>query len=202
MTVNSKLTIGNFGAVTETIADAYFDENGVFTPHYAYITAMRLFYDYCVTESEFDDECPRFTEDISKLDTVFASKAFTTAFCECIDRRHKREGLTFSAAYYLANEMACDRKSGVNRIADLIRVFADGLSDRIIPFLKDENIEKLTKAVNAGNDTDTALNGILKQYNETASEIDKELKEVKKKAKKETHSSAKKKKTAENGDVK
>lgn len=202
MKINNRLAIGNFGAVTETIADAYFDENGAYTPHYAYITAMRLFYDYCVIESEFDDKCPHFTEDVSKLDIVFASDDFVNAFCESIDFSYERYGLTFSAAYYLADEIAHDRKSGVNRIVDLLRAFTDGLSDRIIPLLKDENIDKLTRAVNAGADTDAVLGDILKQYEETASEIDNELKAVKKKPKKEAQSTSKKKKANDTGEAK
>lgn len=201
MKINDKLSIGDFGAVTEILVDAYFDENGNYIPHYGLITAMRLFYDHCVIESKFDDVCPRNTADISQLNDVFADEEFIEAFNKCADRSWAYDDVSLSVsfhnAYMCAMEIVEERRSGLNKVLDAVRTFADGLTERIIPLLNEDNLNKLSDAV-SGNveagSADAALSGILKQYEDIAGEVDKEI-DVTKNAKTAKRPAKKKKDT-------
>jgi len=186
MKINDKLTIANFGAVTELIADAYFDQNGDFVPHYGLITAMRLFYDYCVTESAFDEVCPRGTNDIEKLDLVFADDEFTREFNKSITQDAPYEELSFGNAHAYAMDIVYHRKSGAATVVNVLRSVADELAERMIPLLNAENMKGLTKAISGEVDAgspDAALAGILKQYETVAGKIDGETEKVVKKKK-------------------
>ncbi|MCD7891640.1 MAG: hypothetical protein LUG26_07845 [Ruminococcus sp.] len=85
MTVNTKLSLFDYLAMVENIASEFIDEkSGVYQPHIGQLNAMRLFYNFCVTESKFDDKYEHNIVDAEDMEEIVADEEFIEAFNNAI----------------------------------------------------------------------------------------------------------------------
>lgn len=129
MKVETNLSLVDFVAVIEALADGFFDDDGAYAPHMGLINAMRVFYNVCVVESRFDDEIPHDFVDVMLVEKLAKDDEFYTAFKDACLLGAYDERLTFATAYEKATDIADKRcKSVLYSIAPALEVIAQSLS--------------------------------------------------------------------------
>ena len=129
MKVETNLSLVDFVAVTEALADGYFEDDGTYAPHMGLINAMRVFYNVCVIESKFDDTIPHDFVDVMLVDNLAKDDEFYAAFKDACLLGAYDERLTFATAYEKANDIVDQRcKSVLYSIGPAVEVIAESLS--------------------------------------------------------------------------
>jgi len=114
--VDDELTIVNFCSAVDTIANGYFDENGVFSPQYGILNAYCTFYNLCVVESPHDIE--EITDKLSDIEILANDKEFLDEFFKAGENVI---GLTFGHALFLADQKVHQRCTSVGSILDVFK---------------------------------------------------------------------------------
>ena len=132
MKVETNLSLVDFVAVTEALADGYFDDDGAYAPHMGLINAMRVFYNVCVTESKFDNTIPHDFVDIMRVDDLAKDDEFYAAFKDACLLGAYDERFTFATAYEKANDIVEKRcKSVLYSIGPALEIIAESLSNAL-----------------------------------------------------------------------
>ena len=166
----NKIELAEFLAITEIIADGYFNEAGEYVPHYGILNAYRVFYNVCVTKSPYDETYGHDIVNIEELDEIVSDDEFVTEFETCVNSG--KQGLTFSAAFNNAMQMVDARKSSIGSAVTMIVDAIQGIADRAKSVMSDENMQHIASiAKDIGNGKITAddiVNAYGKQLEEKA----------------------------------
>ena len=166
----NKIELAEFLAITEIIADGYFNEAGEYVPHYGILNAYRVFYNVCVTKSPYDETYGHDIVNIEELDEIVSDEEFVTEFETCVNSG--KQGLTFSAAFNNAMQMVDARKSSIGSAVTMIVDAIQGIADRAKSVMSDENMQHIASiAKDIGNGKITAddiVNAYGKQLEEKA----------------------------------
>ena len=142
MIVETRLSLVEFMAAVEAIADGYFDEAGNYTPHVGIINCMRLFYNLCVKDSEFEGEIPHDFQDAETVERLAASDAFIREF----NRATLPNGafpFDFANACIYANDLVDDRRDPLRKVVNDVKQIVKAMAQAADEMLSEENMELL-----------------------------------------------------------
>lgn len=165
MKVETNLSLVDFVAVTEALADGYFDDNGAYAPHMGLINAMRVFYNVCVVESKFDDAIPHDFVDVMLVEKLANDDDFYTAFKDACLLGAYDERFTFATAYEKAYDIVDKRcKSVLYSIGPALEVIAESLNTA----LSGVNIKEFNDVLNKMRENGVDAKAIWDAYTESA----------------------------------
>lgn len=141
MVVDTNLGIVDFLQVVNDIALEYFDVDGVYQPHIGMLNAMRVFYNICVKESQFDDEYGHDIFDAFDMENIMKDEDFILEFNRAINPSYVK--LDFANAYIRALEIVENKKTSLGAAIDAIRNLIFRLMDYADGIFKDENLDKI-----------------------------------------------------------
>ena len=144
MKINNELGLVRYILVTDAIVAGYFDTDNSYIPHYGIVEAMRIYYSECVVESEFDQECPRDTEDLNLLVRVFENPEFKKVFNDAL-QQSDGYSFDFSNAYCAAMKIVESRVNSTKTLIGAIRNQLGVIINEFSTLMTDENIDKVTK---------------------------------------------------------
>ena len=128
MKFNNNLSLEDYVAVVEAIADGFFNENGEYVPHIGRMVTLMVFCDYCMKESAFSDvENP-------DMDVIYANKVIMGAYKKAL--YISDDELCFANAYSDAMEIVEYRK---NSLTQATQLFAGIIKQSLSP----NNLAKL-----------------------------------------------------------
>lgn len=162
--VNTKLTLFDYLAMVEEIVREFFNsENGVYQPQIGNLNAMRLFYNHCVTKSQFDEKYGHDVTDADVMAEIVADNEFIKVFnqsLECNDIL----GYDFANAYKDAMEIVNVKKTSIGRIASVVNTLINKFSEQILPLITDENIAVFSKIVKDVSSGKLSIDSIADNY--------------------------------------
>lgn len=181
--VNTKIPLIDYLTMVEEIAYGFISkETGKYQPHIGRINAMRLFYNYCVTKSPFDEKYAHDVSDVDAMEEIVEDDAFLESFNEAItsqevaylpSRRNIR--YNFANAYRDALEIVDTEKSS---IANAVVAFFNKVKTNVEPFLTDENIASISQIAKDVANGKTSAESIVDTYmNKLAESSDEDQKE-------------------------
>ena len=141
MIVDTNLEIVDFMQVVNDIALEYFNVDGVYQPHIGMLNAMRVFYNVCVKESQFDDEYEHDIFDALDMENIIKDKYFIAEFNNAICVSCAK--LDFANAYTQALEIVENKKTSLGVAIDTIRNLIFKLMDYVDEVFKDENLDRI-----------------------------------------------------------
>lgn len=154
MVFDTNMTMGDFVRATEDIASHFFDENGNYVPHIGHMNAMRVFYNFCVKESEYDELIGTTVDDILDMKPIITDNDFLREFntaiglCEYFTYSFK---LDFHNAYACAIDMVDTKKGSAEQMVHIVLSGLNAFMQQIGSYFNEENLDKLTTL--AENDT-------------------------------------------------
>lgn len=151
----NKIEMAEYFAITEVIADGYFDAAGSYVPHYGIMNAYMVFYNLCVTNSPYDEKYQHNVTNIDELDEIISDVDFLEAFENCVNSGEK--GSTFSAAFENAMKIIEARKSSIGSAVTMIVDAIQTIAERAKGVMSDENMKNIAAiAKDIGNGKITA----------------------------------------------
>ena len=141
LTVNTALSVVDYSVLAEAIVNGFFDESGNYSPYFGKINAIAMFYNFCVTESEFDEEFNHHIDDLIYVDKLAANRDFMNEFNKAIKDTDEIK-LNFGNAYNDALKIVDEKKNGVDRVIKFIKDLAVSVTKEMVN-LKDMNISDL-----------------------------------------------------------
>lgn len=141
MEYKNKIEMAEFLAISEIIADGYFNESGEYVPHYGILNAYRVFYNMCVTKSKYDESYGHNITNIDELDEIVSDEEFVKKFETCVNSG--AGGITFSASFANAMKMVDARKSSIGSAVTLIIDAIQNIADRAKSVMSDENMKNI-----------------------------------------------------------
>lgn len=142
MIVDTNLEIVDFLQVVNDIVLEYFNVDGVYQPHIGMLNAMRVFYNVCIKESQFDDEYGHDIFDVLDMENIIKDKDFIFEFNNAIAVSCVK--LDFANAYTQALEIVENKKKSFSAVVDTIRNLIFKLMDYADEIFKDENLDRIT----------------------------------------------------------
>ena len=70
LVIDTKLDVATYLFLVDNIALEYFAENGTYQPHIGYLNTIRLFYNTCVKQSQYDNSIPHDFVDMSAVNVL------------------------------------------------------------------------------------------------------------------------------------
>lgn len=165
--VKENLTITEFLAVTEMIADGYFDVSSEYQPHWGYLNALRLFYIFGIEESELYNTIDKNFKNLAgeEMEALTSNKEFMNAFETVIHSGWK--GISFGAAYQKAMDIVNTKKSSIGTAINVITSAIKDVTDGVKTYMTKENLAYLgtiAKEINAGKiGSDSIVESYLKK---------------------------------------
>lgn len=152
--VNTTLSITGFLMLVDDLVDGFFtasimgDGTVAYTPHIGKLNAMRLFYNLCITNDDY--QIDHNVADPLVLEEVFKDKDFLKAFNDGLDGLYLNDdgtfsdrGLDFSVAYDCAMKIVKYRtESPIAAIAAVKEGLLQAL-DKANDLLSPENVESI-----------------------------------------------------------
>lgn len=140
--IDCKLGVVDYVGMVSNIVDGFFDSDGEYVPHIGKLNAMRLFYNDCVKESEFD--IPHNITDAIEMDVLIEDKGYIDIFNKSLDT-HGIIKFDFANAYSDAIKIVEQKTTSFSGAVESIRNAVSKLVKEINPVLSESNIEKLSK---------------------------------------------------------
>ena len=147
MKIENKLSLFEYAAMVEEIAEEFFDDENKYCPHIGELNAMRLFYNVCVKESKFDEKYGHNVMNADDMVEIVADQEFVDAFNSNIDHDF-RSGIIrcdFASAYRNARDIVNTRKSSIGNATDTIGMIIKKISDSISSAINEETVGALTQ---------------------------------------------------------
>lgn len=147
MKIENKLSLFEYAAMVEEIAEGFFDDENNYCPHIGEINAMRLFYDVCVKESKFDEKYDHNIINADDMVEIVADKEFIDVFNRNIDYEFRGSPVCcdFGSAYRNARDIVNTRKSSIGNATDTIGMIIKKISDSISSAINEETVGTLTQ---------------------------------------------------------
>ncbi|MCD8290012.1 MAG: hypothetical protein LUC91_00740 [Prevotella sp.] len=146
MTVDTSLDFYTSLAITDNIVLEYFNDNGVYQPHYGISNVVRLFYNYCVKSSQWEETVPHDTTDPDDIIPMMKDAEFMEEFNKAI-ATPAAYGLDFANAYHYAMDIVNTKKASFDNALEKLRIMCDDILTQITPMMSQGNLDKLSDMV-------------------------------------------------------
>ena len=159
--VNTTLKITEFLMLVDDLVDGFFTDNLLggtsdnYSPHIGKLNAMRLFYNLCITDDDYQIE--HNVADPLVLEDVFQDKDFLKAFNDALDgydpldESWSDSGLNFAAAYECAKDIVRYKTESPIAAIDAVKNSILQAIDKANDILSSENIEALKNILSSVN---------------------------------------------------
>lgn len=144
--VKRTLDAVNYVMLVNDIASQHFYSSGEYVPHVGLLNSMRLFYNYCVVESKFDEKISHNSDSLDDIILLASDDDFIAEFNNALKATDRR--LDFANAYLDAQDIVNTRKSSLHYAVELLGNALNAVVDRIAPSLTQENIDNIAKIAN------------------------------------------------------
>lgn len=133
MKVNTKLDLFDYVIMVEDIVEEFFDENNNYCPHIGELNAMRLFYNRCVAESNFDEKYGHDVVDAKDMAEIVDDKEFIREFNLAIGigADYGTISCDFGSAYRNALDIVEKKTSSIGNATDTLSLILKKISDSI-----------------------------------------------------------------------
>lgn len=113
MTVKTEMTYEQYMACVESLASAYFSEDGNYAPHIGRAVERAVFLDFCVSGIDIDKDSPNL------IDDIFSNKEITEAYEKAVFDNNST-GFCFANARADALYIVEYRKSSVMQAVSML----------------------------------------------------------------------------------
>lgn len=162
LVIDTKLDVAKYIFVVNNIALEFFSEDGVYQPHIGHLNTIRLFYNCCVKQSQYDDTIPHDFVDMSAIDVLAKDDEFMDAFNKAMyDHNFK---MTFRMAYDDAMQIVEHKKNSFVSITEFITDALEKLIEKMTPVLTKENIEHVSKIAEGMSKGETTAQAFVEEY--------------------------------------
>lgn len=168
--LKERLSITEFLALTEMIAEGYFDVNNEYQPHWGYLSSLRLFYIFGIESSKYDEEIDKNFKSLvgDEMEKLTSDKdflnAYETAICAGCNN-----SLSFGAAYQKAMDIVNTKKSSIGTAISVITGAIKDMSEGVKTYMTKENLSYLStiaKEIQSGKlSSDSVVESYLKKTN-------------------------------------
>lgn len=162
MEVKNILSVLDYVKLVDEIADGYFYSDGTYKPAVGRINIMWLYYKYCVTESELDEQVVSTNSNLDFVEILAANDDFCREFNNAmlgIDNQ-----FDFGNAHTDAMEMVAQRLNPMNQAADsMTNAFANVL-DRVSEVFTEENMAALFTMFKQISEGQALPEAVIQQY--------------------------------------
>lgn len=142
LTIEKNLDFYDYILAVRTMSDAYFNQtNGLYEPYFGELNVIRMFFDLCVKESEFNDDFPNGIMDYEGVTVLVKDKDFMNAFNDAIKDDTNEEYFTFSRAYRMAMDMVETKKTSFGQTASIVSDAIQAIMNKLGTLLSEENME-------------------------------------------------------------
>lgn len=167
MVIKTDMNIVDYVSLVNNIVKEFFDDEGEYVPHIGRLNVMRLFYNECVIESNF--ELSHDFEDALQMDVLVEDEEFIKQFNTAL----KGDGticLDFANAYAEAMEIVNVRKGSFGNAVNVIKNAISNVVDMINPVLGKENIEKFNKLADTFSKGNLSADSIVEAFGDKPEE--------------------------------
>jgi len=167
MVIKTDMNIVDYVSLVNNIVNEFFDDEGEYVPHIGRLNTMRLFYNECVIESNF--ELSHDFEDALQMGVLVEDEEFIEQFNAAL----KGDGtirLDFANAYAEAMEIVNVRKGSFGNAVNVIKNAISNVVDMINPVLGKENIEKFNKLADTFSKGNLSADSIVEAFGDKPEE--------------------------------
>ncbi|MBQ2396113.1 MAG: hypothetical protein II304_03595 [Bacteroidales bacterium] len=157
---NDTFDIANYLGTVKTIVDGFFS-GGEYNPAYGKINTMRLFHNFCITDSPFDVPDEIVTD--MDMNVLLESNEFLQTFEDMLNTQSPFT-LTFGNAYREALDIVETRKSGLGQVTETIKSFVMDFIDGLNNSLSADNIARLEKIAENVQNGDLSADSIVAAF--------------------------------------
>lgn len=162
--VNTKLALFDYLAMVREIAYEFFnDEDGTYQPQIGKLNAMRLFYNYCVTKSVFDEKYKHDVTDADSMAEIVENEGFIEAFNDAINCDDTIQ-YDFGNAYRDAIEIVNAKKTSIGNAVNSISATINKLIKNTAPLVTEENINVVSQIAKDMAKGKTSAEAIVNAY--------------------------------------
>lgn len=165
--IDTNLSMVDYVIIVENIASEYFDEDGEYVPHYGDINAMRLFYNLCVKQCDFDEKYPHNITDILNMEEIMRDETFVLEFNDAICAYRKE--LNFGSAYLDAMNIVDYKKNSVSQIVTQIKSLLRPLINNINDIVSTGAIDEIKSIFEKFGNGDNLSDLIIDSYKNSSS---------------------------------
>jgi len=144
MIINTKLSLIDYVTLVDLLVDDYFDITGKYQPHYGMANAMRLFYNLCVKDSQFENEIPHDFSDITLVEKLASDIDFIDEFNQAI--YDEKADFSFGSAYHNALAIVNQKNNPMQSLVGVVDRFLSSFSTVISDVMTPDNI-KITQSI-------------------------------------------------------
>ena len=145
--VNTKLSILDYWTIVENIAKEFITEDdGTYQPHVGRLNAMRLFYNYCVKKSKFDEIYKHAITNASDMEELVSDSEFIEEFNKAISNISFIE-YNFGNAYNDALDIVNTNKTSIGRAVNIISAAANKIIDNLSSSLSEDKLQIVLAAI-------------------------------------------------------
>ena len=163
--VNTELALFDYLVLVQEIAYEFInEETGAYQPHIGKLNAMRLFYNYCVVESKFDEKYAHNVTDADSMIEIVADEDFINAFNSAIKHDGKTIKYDFANAYKDALEIVDIKKTSFGTILNMVNSTFENIKDKISPLLTKENMDVFSKIAKDVLEGKTSAEAVVSAY--------------------------------------
>lgn len=163
MTIDTKLQLGDYLLIVDAIASNYFSDSGDYQPQVGILNAMRLFYNYCVTSSEHDEDIPHDFADASKLAPLVEDSEFMAEFNKAI-AAPEQVAFDFANAYKDAIDIVTTKKTSLDYTLDKLQIICNELITQVGSLVSEIDVEQLNSLAEKIQSGDLNANAIVDAY--------------------------------------
>ena len=162
LVIDTKLDVATYLFLVDNIALEYFAENGTYQPHIGYLNTIRLFYNTCVKQSQYDNTIPHDFVDMSAVNVLANDDEFMGEFDTAM--HDARYTMTFKAAFNAAMQIVDHKKDSFASITDSIANALEQLVDKMSPVLTKDNIESVARIADGMSKGETTAQAFVEEY--------------------------------------
>lgn len=164
MNINTNFDVVTYVAVVNELAENFFDISGEYAPHMGMLKSMCTFYNYCVTDSKYDEQIRSGLDVIEAVNILASDEDFIKEFDKATYPDRNIDRIDFATAYRNAKDIVDTKKNGIGYIADILKVAVDGLIEKIAPALTEENMSNIGRIAKGMTDGQNIPQAIVKEY--------------------------------------
>lgn len=138
ITVKTDMDVMTYIRTVNDLASNFFYSDGEYAPHVGFVHTMKKFYDTCVDSEELREKIANEKDSINSVDVLAADEDFVRAFNNAIVVCDHR--LDFANAFNDAMKIVEDKKSSVNRVVDMVENVLNGIVEKILPTISEDNL--------------------------------------------------------------
>lgn len=146
MIANTNFDVIKYVEVVDSIANGFFNSDGEYAPHIGKMNAIRVFYNECIIDDEYD--VPHDFTDALLLNSFVRDRSFIEVFNESI----KNNGiicLNFANAYSDAMKIVDAKVNSVNGAATIIKDSISKVIGDITSIFSEDGLTQLQEIINS-----------------------------------------------------